>query len=842
MKHSKFRQIIIFVLLMLLLISCNAPADGGDHTYETASGTGAGTDIVTEGADSAPFVPMQSEYAVTDLKDYLPYVKYNSIYAVSYIDSYFREDALYLYTQTPEPRILSVNRDGVCDEENAIPVPRVKEIVPCYAQKLERGGFCVLYQLENILMVAVTDDDGTVLGEASCHPEGAITSNAHTRPDNYGFLVSEEDGDVLILMVYDNLDRYFRFDADTGTLDRVAVEPQMSMRDSVRNAQYLGNDRFFLPVYTSSAERTAIDYYCVWDASTDTVTEHKLRLSEPEIDANTRYQYGADGKLYFYDKTGIWQYRENLPAIQVVEFSKCGLNFDADSVCIRIFDEQHVLISWADGIGTYRTQSFYHIGVERVPALTRRTNLTIHFYGNTATGTYDWMMDTVAAFQVAHPEYDLTIEATEPGILSSNDLAQKIGDALVLEEHPDIILTDAMNLSLPTLYDKGVFLDLREVFGDTLLGCVEESALWGDTLYKIPLRMFFQTFLSAEGVVDGTLTWESFTALMDGLGEDEVLTSDKSIYNFIYRNGIMDFFDKAAGSASYDSEEFCDMIRAVSEMNRYVDENVGVLASQGYSEDGATDIGYTNATLPARLRDGGIKLLSVTLRHTRQILALSQMMGETAINWCGLPSGDGGGAYITTLADAFILSDTASRDAAVEFLAYLLSDEVQNSDRVTDRLPVTKSAMRAALEAERFFYYNEFMYEDINNPNAKQEAGIIKEEASDGYITTKYKIISLMPEEVSSVSVADPKEVFGERGMLDENGSIVWYDYLEVEISQDYIDSFMNFLDNCHMTANADAKVLEIVEEELSYWENGIGTLEDAAQKIQSRVQIYLNE
>ena len=44
------------------------------------------------------------------------------------------------------------------------------------------------------------------------------------------------------------------------------------------------------------------------------------------------------------------------------------------------------------------------------------------------------------------------------------------------------------------------------------------------------------------------------------------------------------------------------------------------------------------------------------------------------------------------------------------------------------------------------------------------------------------------------------------------------------------------------MKANTDQTILSIVEEELSYWEGGVRTLEETTKIIDSRVWIYLNE
>ena len=73
----------------------------------------------------------------------------------------------------------------------------------------------------------------------------------------------------------------------------------------------------------------------------------------------------------------------------------------------------------------------------------------------------------------------------------------------------------------------------------------------------------------------------------------------------------------------------------------------------------------------------------------------------------------------------------------------------------------------------------------------------------------------------------------------DDNGNP--YGYC-VELPQKDIDAFLYFLDNCHMSAGSDDTVEAIVTEELSYWQNGVKSLEEVTKIMQSRVSIYLAE
>ena len=61
-------------------------------------------------------------------------------------------------------------------------------------------------------------------------------------------------------------------------------------------------------------------------------------------------------------------------------------------------------------------------------------------------------------------------------------------------------------------------------------------------------------------------------------------------------------------------------------------------------------------------------------------------------------------------------------------------------------------------------------------------------------------------------------------------------------LTDDDFDTVLTFFDTCTAYADPDTVISGIVEEELSAWESGARSLEDAAKMIQSRVWIYLNE
>lgn len=74
-------------------------------------------------------------------------------------------------------------------------------------------------------------------------------------------------------------------------------------------------------------------------------------------------------------------------------------------------------------------------------------------------------------------------------------------------------------------------------------------------------------------------------------------------------------------------------------------------------------------------------------------------------------------------------------------------------------------------------------------------------------------------------------------GNIDANGV-----FDVVQFTDEDRDLFLRFLDRAVMRTSADAKLQEILSEELSYVESGIRSPAEAAAILQSRVSIYLAE
>lgn len=365
---------------------------------------------------------------------------------------------------------------------------------------------------------------------------------------------------------------------------------------------------------------------------------------------------------------------------------------------------------------------------------------------------------------------------------------------------------------------KNAFLDLTPYIGDQLLGCVTDAVRWGDALYSVPMNMQIYTFLCLPEVTEDFLTWDVFIDSVRSLDGQEVLYSDPRAEKYLYENGIMDFFDLAAGTANYDSDKFRSVMTLLEGLEEnYLDETAGYLTSHS---DGTG--GYTNPTLPARLREGGLTYLNMWINSPEQVMMARHLYGDTDFVWCGYPSDHGGGAYVNLLGYTAVLADTDAPEGSIAFLQFLLDAERQTED-THQNLPVTRDAIRLLFEKNRYYSYSADRYHNIGNSAAPMR------ETSLSFDTTP----PIVP--LSAEIISDEPLTFE----LDENGDPTGYC---VALPQADIDAFLYFLDHCHMSAGSDDTVEAIVTEELSYWQNGVKSLAEVTKIIQSRVSIYLAE
>ena len=156
-----------------------------------------------------------------------------------------------------------------------------------------------------------------------------------------------------------------------------------------------------------------------------------------------------------------------------------------------------------------------------------------------------------------------------------------------------------------------------------------------------------------------------------------------------------------------------------------------------------------------------------------------------------------------------VVADSARLGGCKAFLDFLLSDDIQTSDYIKEYyLPVTRSALEKTLDDYRYLYY------------------------PDEPITIMPSFFTGEPEIWSDISALR----HGAQ-KLENNDTLVLY-----EMTDEDRAAILDFFDTCVSGERADTIIWGIVTEELSAYQAGAKTLDEAASLIQNRVWIYLNE
>ena len=265
---------------------------------------------------------------------------------------------------------------------------------------------------------------------------------------------------------------------------------------------------------------------------------------------------------------------------------------------------------------------------------------------------------------------------------------------------------------------------------------------------------------------------------------------------------LRDFYDLDDKTASLDSAEFVRrwqfLERLEQENGSYYIKDYGAFYASGNYYD-AYGI-YNGTRIGKAICSGEVSFLNVPLHTIQAFPALKFLFGDTPYYFCGYPTETGiaPGAFLYTSALVSIFSESQNLGGCQAFLDFILSDTIQTSPYLTSiALPVTRSAMEQLLNENRYHYIA---------PTAYGSSYLIE----------------------PTVSSPTPKS------MSDY--------YTCVEITNADRDMLMQFFETCAAFVNHDLPVYKIVMEEISAYESGIRSLEEAAKLIQSRVWIYVNE
>lgn len=259
---------------------------------------------------------------------------------------------------------------------------------------------------------------------------------------------------------------------------------------------------------------------------------------------------------------------------------------------------------------------------------------------------------------------------------------------------PDIY--DLSNLPAELYASKGIFEDLRPYLeqsmgelSERLVPNVYESLLFEDKLYYVLPSFSVMTIFGDASFVGNDEHWgiQDFFSAVDGMEPMEVFGPGKTRQTFLSYMLMFnkdEFVDVKNGKCNFDS----DVLRRFLEIAAKLPEEIKPVSSEDFSR---TSVGEQKLVV-SWFGSRGLNLIAY---------ADAVCSGEA--QFVGFPSDKSSGSAIVPTALVGVSSASKNKEAAVDFVRYILSEGQQDND-TTAELPVLTVSLEKRLSAWRDMY------------------------------------------------------------------------------------------------------------------------------------------
>ena len=472
---------------------------------------------------------------------------------------------------------------------------------------------------------------------------------------NENFLSLGACNDVLYFFGYEN---HFSLELHDD-LDKFRVEAKEGVINFVSNNPFSGDNYFFTSSDTYFEKTETADGTCFSISQNglkimDKVGEIILETEGFTSGFSDRCQFISDSKGYLYQSSGISLFSLESQEIEYIyDFINDPSCFAKMAYIVGGYSENDnkftLLVSCKDGN--------YEIWNMSYELENRDQKVLLEWAVGGSNGFYDTI---VANFNKQSSEY--RIEIIKPGDDEEyQDFVNRIQSEITTGGGPDLVeayLIDGMNG-----VRQGYILDLADEFdeyGAKVLGSAREVGTYNEKRYAIPFSCTLTTLVVNDDYVKNLKGWNSFEAIS--------CICESDINCFIANAGMSDLFyymtlqadsssylDLNNNNANFTSDTAMDILSFCS---RYADLTKN-------KEDLDIKIGENKAA-------GCVAYIM-----TPQNMEMMSSFFNGKDNYIGFPTKDGSGHLI----DGYSISvnaATKNKDGAIEFIHYLLSENVQN--------------------------------------------------------------------------------------------------------------------------------------------------------------------
>lgn len=405
---------------------------------------------------------------------------------------------------------------------------------------------------------------------------------------------------------------------------------------------------------------------------------------------------------------------------------------------------------------------------------------------------------------------------------------QKLNTEMLSGKLPDMIDNNTYSMPVEQYAAKGFLTDLyelidadadlsREDFVQPVLKALESA---DGKLYQLPSMFAVSTAIALDKVAGDYDTWnlaavkDAMTKLQDGASVFDVYRTKTDILQTCISRNIDAFVDWENGGAHFDSDEFKALLEFANQF------------PETYDWENATD--EENDSAQNRMNAGKQLMTDMYVSSFEDMLY--QLTGYNGgVKFVGYPSEDGTSNHTFQIDGAIAISSTcADKTAAWNFMKQFLTEDYQSGYNVWN-FPINQKAFDQKMKDAMT---EEYQTDENGNVVKDENGNPIRIPKMTYYTTDTGGGVAF----AATTETAASTVVIGGSG-VNEDGSISIY-----AMSQEQADQILDLINATTAVYGYDESILNIISDEAAAYFAGEKSLDDTANMIQSRVNLYVAE
>lgn len=560
------------------------------------------------------------------------------------------------------------------------------------------------------------------------------------------------------------------------------------------------------------------------DPATGKLTGDTVKL--PDV----AYSFFPGDDVYdiYYDYNGnIYGYKFDTDTKdKVIDWIECDINSNNINSYSILPDGRVIAFenSYDDGMEKNNMQLIVMTRVDAA-SVVNKTVLTF------ACMYLDWnMRDAIVKFNRASNTHRIVVRDYSEYNTDDDYNAgiQKLNTEMLSGKLPDMIDINTYSMPVEQYAAKGFLTDLyelidadadlsRESFVQPVLKALESA---DGKLYQLPNTFAVSTAIALDKVAGDYDTWnlasvkDAMTKLQDGASVFDVYRTKTDILQTCISRNIDAFVDWENGSAHFDSDEFKALLEFANQF------------PETYDWENATD--EENDSAQNRMNSGKQLMTDMYVSSFEDMLY--QLTGYNGgVKFVGYPSEDGTSNHTFQIDGSIAISSTcADKTAAWNFMKQFLTEDYQLGSDVWN-FPINQKAFDQKMKDAMT---EEYQTDENGNVVKDENGNPIRIPKMTYYTTDTGGGVAF----AATTETAASTVVIGGSG-VNEDGSISIY-----AMTQEQADQILDLINATTAVYGYDESILNIISDEAAAYFAGEKSLDDTANMIQSRVNLYVAE